>query len=151
MRRIIFVCSGNICRSPMAEVIAQRAFKDAQIPAHVISMGTLGIFGRPASEYGVQACERRGMDLSRHSSQGVSLGILEKADVVVVMEKAHRDFLLKHRPGLKNVRLFSFFEDGGESDVPDPMGKAPEDYEECCDRICAGVEGLVRAFRLGLL
>ena len=151
VRRIIMICSGNICRSPMAEALARRAFTEAQIPAQVISMGTLGIFGRPASEHAVAVCTDAGLDLSKHSSQGVSFGILDHADAIVVMEEGHRAFLLHNRPGLKNVWLFSSFDKSDETDVSDPMGQDRDAYQACFDRLEDGVDGLVRAVQNGLV
>lgn len=135
----------------MAEVMAKHALSQAEISAQVISMGTLGLFGREASSHAVTLCREAGLDLSRHRSQGVSFGILEKADAVIVMEEAHRQFLLRQRPGLDNVRHFSFFESGQDGDVDDPMGKALSDYAKCFTRIRAGIDGLVRAVRIGLV
>ena len=133
----------------MAEVLANRAFSAAGSSAHVISMGTLGIFGRPASDHAVQVCADHQLDLSQHSSQGVSFGILDHADAIVVMERAHRDFLLQTRPGLKNIWLLSSF-DSGDIDVSDPMGQNRAAYEACFIRLERGVNGLVRAFESGL-
>ena len=151
VRRIIMICSGNICRSPMAEALARRAFSEARIPAQVISMGTLGIFGRSASEHAVEVCSVAGLDLSGHSSQGVSFGILDHADAIVVMEEQHRAFLLQHRPQLKNIWLFSSFDSADETDVSDPMGQDRAAYQACFDRLEDGVEGLVRAVENGLV
>lgn len=135
----------------MAEALARRAFSEAQISAQVISMGTLGIFGRPASEHAAEVCAAAGLDLSRHSSQGVSFGILDRADAIVVMEAQHRAFLLQHRPELKNIWLFSTFDDFDEVDVSDPMGQDRAAYQACFDRLEGGVEGLVRAVEKGLV
>ncbi len=141
MRRFIFVCSGNICRSPMAEGIAKGLAAQTGRGAQVLSMGTLGIFGRPASEHAVTVCAAAGIDISGHRSQGVSLGILSHADAVVVMERAHRELLRKQRPDLRNVMLFSTL-DGGPEDVFDPVGMAIEQYQACFDRLRAGLPRL---------
>jgi len=142
MKRLIFVCSGNICRSPMAEGIAKKQLSEASVSAQVISMGTLGLFGRSASENAVLVCAEHGIDIARHRSQGVSLGILGHADLVVVMEAAHRDFILQRRGELTNVSLFSSF-DGGPTDVVDPVGQSRERYEACFARLDSGIAKLV--------
>lgn len=149
--RLIFVCSGNICRSPMAEGLARHSLQEASIPAQVISMGTLGIFGRPASAHAVRVCQTAGLDLSKHSSQGISLGLLDQANLVLVMEQAHIDTLRGMNAGLHNVALFSRFDPEGPTDVADPIGQTLEVYEACFARLERGMKRLVSRAQTGLL
>jgi protein-tyrosine-phosphatase len=151
-KRFIFVCSGNICRSPMAEGIARKRLAEAGIAAQAISMGTLGIFGQPASGHAVDVCADHGIDISDHRSQGVSYGLLDRADAVLVMERAHQEQLLQLRPDLTNVWLLSQFD--GESDSPDvadPIGQDRAAYEACYERLERAVGGLVRAVQRGVV
>lgn len=151
-RRYIFVCSGNICRSPMAEAIARARFAQASRPAHFLSMGTLGIFGRPASEFAVEVCAEHGVDLSQHTSQGLSLGLLHQADGVFVMEEGHRDYLQARAPEVKHVRLLSEFDPKrGDPDIYDPIGGSRSDYEACFERIARSIDGMLKHIRMGLL
>jgi protein-tyrosine-phosphatase len=151
-RRFVFVCSGNICRSPMAEAVARERFARAGLPARFLSMGTLGIYGRGASEYAVTVCEAHGVDLSQHTSQGLSLGILHQADAILVMEEAHREYLRARLPVGTPVRLLSDFDpEPGPRDVADPIGGTRSEYEACFERIARAVEGMLRQVQLGLL
>src|SRR5881396_718122 len=95
-KRIVFVCSGTICRSPMAEAIARKLLADAKIPAMVISAGTLGINSNPAATHAVTAVQELGIDLSGHRSQGVTLQLLRMADHVLVMSPEHEDVILEN-------------------------------------------------------
>jgi protein-tyrosine-phosphatase len=142
--RIVFVCSGNICRSPMAEGLARRELERLGMSGQVISMGTLGIFGRPASEFALQVCSEVDIDLTRHSSQGLSLGLLALSDAVVVMETAHRSMILEQRPALTNLQLLSDYDDlDGPVDVADPIGSDLESYRACFQRLERCVRALV--------
>jgi protein-tyrosine phosphatase len=148
--RLVFVCSGNICRSPMAEALAKRALAEAGLAAMVLSMGTLGIFGQPASENARTVAAEAGLDLTAHASQGLSLGILGAADAVLVMEQAHADQMLAQRPGLRNVWLLSGFESPpGPLDIEDPYGGTIEQYRACFARLERAVAGLVQAVGAG--
>jgi protein-tyrosine-phosphatase len=151
-RRFVFVCSGNICRSPMAEAIARQRFAQAGLPASFLSMGTLGIYGHPASEFAIAACGERGLDLSEHASQGLSLGLLHQADAVLVMERKHRTLLRERAPELKRVRLLSELDpQGGPPDIDDPIGGTRSDYEVCLARLGRAIDGLIEQVKRGLL
>lgn len=92
---ILFVCSGNICRSPAAAALA-RLWLDARGLGDVrtASCGTLRIAGEPAAPFTVQALAVRGADLSGHRSRPMSYFLLREADLVVGMEPVHRDLAL---------------------------------------------------------
>jgi len=147
--RLIFVCSGNICRSPMAEGLAKKKLADAGLQAQTLSMGTLGLFGRPASAHAIEVCGEIGVDLTGHVSQGLSYGLLSQADLVLVMERAHKEFILSRRPELRNLRLLSSYDrEDDTQDIADPIGGTREDYESTCKRISRAVDGLIRQLRL---
>ena len=149
VHRLIFVCSGNICRSPMAEGLAKKKLADQGVAVQTLSMGTLGIFGRPASSHAIDVCADIDVDLSQHVSQGLSYGILAQADLVLVMEQAHRDFILSRRPELMNVRLLSSYDrEAVGVDIEDPIGGTREEYEKARDLIARAVERLVRQIQL---
>jgi protein-tyrosine-phosphatase len=143
MRQVLFVCSGNLCRSPMAEGLLRKLLQDEEIAGiEVHSAGTLGIQGEPASPYAVTACrEAYGADLASHRSRGVDAGMLQRADLILCMAARHleavrglspdcagRSFLLKAYAGVA----------GG--DVFDPVGSPLEVYRQSCREI----EGLLR-------
>ncbi len=86
--RLLFVCTANRCRSPMAEHLARRSLADRGIDAEVVSAGRLG--GRFAASNGaVAAMAKRGIDLRGHTSAPIDPDTLAHADLVLVMERAH--------------------------------------------------------------
>lgn len=132
--RIVFVCSGNICRSPMAAGFARAKLQERDVPALVVSCGTLGIVGRPAAQLGQVAMEERGVDISDHYSQGVQLAMLDVADWVVVMAPAHHAMLLKYAPHL-DERIAAMWEwaDDDLEQIADPVGGDLEAFRSCRD------------------
>jgi protein-tyrosine phosphatase len=87
--RLLFVCSGNVCRSPMAAAIADRVALELAREVEIRSAGTLGLVGRPATPSVVAACREIGLDLAAHRSQGLTEELVRWADRILVMEPEH--------------------------------------------------------------
>jgi len=85
---ILFLCTGNVCRSPMAEAMLRRKLADAGVDARVHSAG-LFFDGEPASEFGVDVLAERGLDISGHRSRKVTREVIEQADLVIAMAREH--------------------------------------------------------------
>ena len=141
MFRAIFICSGNICRSPMAQVAWTHRAKERNISTFAISMGTLGIFAKPPSRETVEVMREAGIALNDHRSQGVSVQLLPKANRIFVMEHAHRDALLRMDPGLSNrIRMLGSYDGDEDPEIEDPIGKDMATYRRVRDRILACVD-----------
>ena len=93
--KIVFVCSGNICRSPAAEALA-RLWLDRNSKGEVLteSCGTLKITGEPAAPYTIRSMHDRGVDLDNFRSRGLSYFLLRDADLIVCMEQHHRSAVM---------------------------------------------------------
>ena len=85
---MLILCTGNICRSPMAEAFLRHRLEDLGVPAHVHSAGLLDD-GRPAASEGVLLLERMGLDTSGHRSRRMTAAMLERADLVLCMAREH--------------------------------------------------------------
>jgi protein-tyrosine-phosphatase len=90
--KLLFICSGNICRSPAAEAMA-RLWLDQHGHSQVetASCGTLGISGEPAAKGTLRGMKERGVDLSTFRSRGMSYFLLREADMILCLEQHHRD------------------------------------------------------------
>ena len=102
-----------------------------------ISMSTLGLHGRAASTNAREAVAEIGLNLDAHRSQPVSAGLLAHADVIFVMESAHRDFILRAAPavGPRIVLMGSLDPEGGPAEIDDPVGQDLDAFRACRDRI----------------
>lgn len=135
------MCTGNTCRSPMAEAIfrelASQHFQCApeRLWDHdldVLSAGVAAGDSHPASSQSVTVLKKRGIDLSHHLSQQVSEKMLEGSDLIFAMTSDHLNVLHNARPDLAGkMRLLS--NDG--RDVIDPIGGSLNDYEQCAEMI----------------
>jgi len=131
--RILFVCTGNICRSPMAEVLLRRRLEDEGFVDWVVeSAGTWTDDDKPASLFAVQLMAAQGYDLSAHRSRRVNRERLETADLVLVMTRHHAEALRLEFPDISGkLFLLSEMGQGNRIDVDDPYGGTPEDYQTC--------------------
>ena len=138
---LTFVCTGNICRSPMAEYLL-RSVLPAHSPWHVQSAGVFAGAGMAASRAAVDALYEKGIDLSPHRSQPLAREVIDASEVIVVMTAAHRDQIMMLYPEAaeKSFLLKSF---GGGGDVRDPIGLSNGIYRRVRDEIAACLPGLV--------
>jgi protein-tyrosine-phosphatase len=134
---VLYVCSGNICRSPMAEgCLRDRAEIAGFGELRVGSAGTLGISGSPASPEAIRAMAELGTDIGRHRSRGLTTDLVRESDLLVVMTRAHLDEVHRRFPPARGRRfLLRAFENGPRPDarppdLDDPIGLPVEVYRE---------------------
>lgn len=144
---LLMICTGNTCRSPMAEGIFKESWKEAgePYPIQVSSAGVSTVPGMPASQEAVEAVRRMGVDISRHLSAPVSKESLEAADLIIAMTRAHKQMLLARYPesGHKVVTLSEVWPETG-GDVIDPYGKSQEEYNKTAELLEKSLRGLAK-------
>jgi protein-tyrosine phosphatase len=135
--RVLFICTGNICRSPLAAGAMTRELGADNTLVAVSSAGTAAWDGEPASEYSVEVAAREGVDIRGHRSQRVTPELLRRADLVLVMERSHLEAVRKLGADPGRTFVLSEWPAPGEPGlaVSDPFGGSIEAYEECWRRI----------------
>lgn len=137
----LFVCTGNTCRSPMAEGLFRRMLaehlkctEDELVDRGYIvaSAGVAAAAGAPASPESVEQLRERGIDIRGHESQPLTEQLVAHADRILTMTRSHRDCLLREFPeAAARVQLL----DRERGDLADPIGGTSDDYRRCCEQI----------------
>src|SRR3984957_13732269 len=146
-KTILFVCTGNVCRSPMAEGLFERMIAERP-DLRVLSAGGGPYPGQPPSAHAVEVLAELGVDISYHRSKPLSEKVVEEADWIVAMTRSHLDSIIYLFPrAAEKVYLLREFEPGATSlDVADPIGMGLEAYRAPREIIRRGVPGLMKLF-----
>jgi protein-tyrosine phosphatase len=145
--RVLFVCTGNICRSPTAEGVFRHFAAQANLDAEADSAGTRGFhFGARPDTRSVKAAAARGIDLSGQRARKVEKTDFDTFDLIVALDRGHLRRLERLQPPNTNADLrllMKFAGDGTLEDVPDPYYGGAVGFERALDLIEAGVRGII--------
>ena len=147
--RVVFVCTGNTCRSPLAAAALRAELGSDAEHVEVVCAGTSAADGQPASEGTRAVAARAGIDVSTHRSRRTTAPLVRAADFVFVMEPLHRVALEALGAPGERVHVLSDWPEPGEPGLPvsDPFGASREAYEECWRRIQQHVRRITPAVR----
>lgn len=133
IRRVLVVCIGNICRSPMAEGLFRLAVPGAQIS----SAGMSAMVGHAADPIAIQIMADAGVDISRHRARMLTDAIARDADLILVMDDMQKQQVTLQYPYTRG-KVFRLAE-AGKQDIPDPYRQAPEMFQEVFSLVRTGV------------
>ena len=145
---ILVVCTGNICRSPMAEGLLKHALAGQPEPLKslkVISAGVAARPGEPISENSVTALKKAGIDIRGQESRALTQELLDDALVVIGMTESHRAIIqMQARPVPKHLYLFrEFLPPPAEKEIGDPYGGSLKVYEASRDEMVEAIPSLL--------
>jgi len=143
--QFLFVCTGNTCRSPMAEGIFRKYLAEKlqydidgldKMGYKVSSAGIIGSVGYPATAEAVTACAAKGVDIEAHRNKALSRELIEASDIIFAMEQIHRDRVILLDPKAAN-KCFLL---AGNTGIPDPIGQPQQSYDKCAKLIERAVQ-----------
>ena len=147
MKTVLFVCTGNVCRSPMAEALFRRA-ASGRGAFRALSAGLGAMNDQPPTPHSVQAMRELGVDISSHRSRALTAELVQQADYIFGMTHSHVDtiVLLYPQAADKTFLLREFDEtlEPFEKHIADPIGGSYEVYENCRHQIEQGVASLLK-------
>lgn len=139
---ILLVCTGNTCRSSMAEGIFNQILNENDDDdVHVTSAGISVYVSSPASEEAVSVTEDMGIDISDHMSTQISEDMVRDADLILVMTTGHKNILIDIFPEYTD-KIYTLLEYayGSDNDITDPFGMGCEVYRKCATEIKGAIE-----------
>ena len=150
MRKIMFVCTGNICRSAMAEKMLAKRVKEENLDIEVYSCGVSAQSGDWPTFFSIEACKDYGVDLAKHRATNIIYSDIEEMDLVLCATESHKDIVLDWYPDLEG-KVFTMKEYVNDTengiDIKDPWGYDSEVYRKCASEIESIIEKIVEIER----
>src|SRR5467141_2213122 len=143
-QHVLFVCTGNICRSPLASSLLERALKERGLEMDVTSAGTGAWDGAPASEGAYLVGLERGLDLSGHRARLLTRELVDGSDLILTMARHHRA-RVDELGGEGHVFVLGEYagREGDEAEVSDPFGGDLDVYRDTCAELEALLQNAV--------
>ena len=142
--KLLFICTGNICRSPIAEVLAPVIGAKHGHMIQAKSASTLGLRNKPADPHSITVCRWEGIDLSPHRSQPITKELVEWADYILVMDRKHASHMYQKFPKSSQDKVLELGSFASMPGIPDPIGKWVFEFWKTKKRIIKGLEGFFK-------
>lgn len=147
IKKILVVCTGNSCRSPMAEGFLKKELKQED-GFEIVSAGTSAMEGLSPTQPAIDVMKEEAIDISLYRSKPFSKELIETSGLILVMADTHKEFILNIMPEVKNkIYLYKEFAGDPKGDIEDPIGKPLAVYENVKEEIKKATEGIVNKIK----
>lgn len=145
IKHVLFVCTGNSCRSIMAEAYLKKRAEEEALHIEIRSAGTFGARGLSPTREALEVISREGIDPAGLGSKTLTDEFINWADVILVMESAHKNKIIDMVPeAAAKVKYLAEYGAAEGQSIPDPIGRSLEYYVECFNSIKSHIEELIK-------
>ena len=148
IKKILVVCTGNACRSPMAEGFLRKELSQAD-GFIITSAGISAASGMRPTPYAVDVMKDEGIDISGYLASVLSKEFAKAADIILVMTKTHKDIIVDIMPDVKDKAVLynEFANLDNNADIEDPIGKPLLVYKDVCNKIKKASQQIVKKLK----
>lgn len=154
LKKVLFICTANVCRSPMAERLFAKEIAQRHLPKRIdsYSAGLSAMDGDKASQNSIDACKEIGIDISDHRSSGLTRSSLEEASAIFCMTESHRALINMYfeLPQGYPIFLMREFVEGESKELPDPYGQDLDVYRQCRDHMLEAMPSIINWVQINL-
>ncbi len=145
--KIMFICTGNICRSAMAEWYMKKRVQEEKLDVEVYSSGIYGEEGSGASYLAKEVMSEYGVNMEEHVASVTSKSNIEDMDLILCATMSHKHLLLQMYPNLKEkiftIKEYAYGEECDNKDISDPWGYDITVYRHCAEEITRAIEEIL--------
>ena len=147
MKKIMFICTGNICRSAMAEKLLKKKAEELKLKIQVYSCGTSTISGDKPTQEAIEVMEERDINLKPHRATNIIDSNIQEMDLILCATSMHKNVVSDMYPELKE-KVFTIKEYAGEIaeglDIQDPFGYGKMKYEKCAQELEKSIDKIIK-------
>ena len=143
--KVLFICTGNTCRSPMAEGILKKIAGEKGLDLVSSSAGIFAEEGNPPAINAVDSLGALGIDIRDHRSQRVTAEVIDRSDLILTMTSSHKEMLVSNYPDKKyKIFMLNEYAFGKARDIQDPYGGNKQVYDRARDEIIEAIEKIYK-------
>jgi len=149
--KIMFICTGNICRSAMAEGYLKKRVQEEKLDIEVCSSGIYAEDGAEASYLAKEAMSEYDVDLNEHRATNTEVSCINDMDIILCATSSHKQILLRMYPDLRKkiytIKEYAYGENGKSTDISDPWGYDITVYRHCARELVDAIEKIIEKIK----